>query len=162
MTGIMDRLKTLFSDEKIDTLEKAYEIVKELFATLGVKEEDAKLDLESENMLGWSLAVNSTAMYIYLFADDENNLFVKILSPALKLPEENILPFYRRLLELNLNLHDIGFGVENDTVILMAQRRIDLTTVEENKYIIEYLAVVAEKLVNSIAEEFNADKFELE
>lgn len=162
MSLITDKIKSFFSNEKIDTLEKAAEIIKDLLKSLGAKEEDAQIETDNEGMLGWAIGVNSIFIYIYLFKGEDGFLYVRLVSPVMYMPSENILPFYRTLLERNLYLHDIGFAVEENLILLMAQRRIDLTSQEECRFILAYLAETGDKLAKEISEEFKTELFEME
>lgn len=162
MSIITDRIKSMFKSEKIDTLEKAESIIKEMLNNFGAKEEDARIETDNESMIGWAISVNNIIIYIYLFKGDDDFLYVRIVSPVLMLPSENILPFYRTLLEQNLYLHDIGFAVEENMILIVAQRRIDLTNLEECKFIIAYMAEIGEKTTKSLSEEFKAKIFELD
>ncbi len=152
-------LKKLFKHEKPYTLEKADQIVRELLKSMGTNHKDAKMDMEDKNLLGWAIGVGEAIIYIYIFQSDDNTLFIKFVSPVMYMPEENLLPFYRKLLELNNRLHDIGFSIENNIVLMFAQRRIELTTIEESKYIIMYLARMVQELGGDLMKEFNAKPF---
>ena len=155
-------LKKLFEHEEEINLEKADNIVKELLESMGTNHKDAQMDIEDKNMLGWAISVNDIIIYIYIFQSDEKTLFIKFVSPIMYIPNENILPFYRKLLEVNNILHDIGFSIENNLVLMFAERRIDLTSIEESKYIILYLARIAKDIALPISEEFNAKIFKEE
>ena len=159
---ITDKIKSFFSNEKIDTLEKAADIIKDMLKSIGADENDAQIDTGNDSMLGWAIGVNTIFIYIYLFKGDDGFLYVRIVSPVMYLPSENIMAFYRSLLEKNLFLHDIGFAAEENMILLMAQRRIDMTTLDECRFILGYLAEAGDKLAKEISEEFSTELFEME
>ena len=162
MTSIIDNIKSLFTSEKINTLEKASQIINEMLKSLGTNEKDASMETDNKNMLGWAINVNDIIIYIYLFKGEDKNMYLRLVSPILKLPTTNILPFYRKLLEHNLYLHDIGFSVEENLILLMAQRRIDLTSLEECTYIVSFLAESGTKLTKELSEEFDAEIYTID
>src|SRR5215212_1243460 len=62
--------------------------------------------------------------------------YLQVLSPILHLPMTNLLPLYRRLLELNLQLTNAALGVHLDVVYVFSERPLDgLDAVEANSII---------------------------
>lgn len=58
---------------------------------------------------------------------DDSNLQMVIYAPLVKMPEEELLPFYRAVLELNHDLSIHGrLAIDEDVVVLMASVHADL------------------------------------
>lgn len=160
--SITGALKAIFSEEKIDTLEKAGKLVEGLLSSLGAKQEEAKIEMDEENQLGWLIQVGDIYLYIYIFQMENNFLYIKMVSPLVYMPETNLLPFYRKLLEYNVDFHDIGFGVEKNVVMILAQRKIDYTSLEECRFIIEFIAKTGNLLNKELIKEFGSKPYQLD
>jgi len=160
--SISSALKSIFSDEKVDTLEKAAKLVEGLLGSLGAKHEEARIDMDEANQLGWLIRVGDIYLYIYIFQLENNLLYIKMVSPIVYMPEGNVLPFYRKLLEYNVDLHDVGFGVERNLAMMLAQRKIEFTSFEECRFIIEYIAKIGNEVNKEMIKEFGCKPYQLD
>jgi hypothetical protein len=79
-----------------------------------------------------------------------------VFSPILYLPPENILPFYRRCLEINRELLNCALCVQEDKVALVSQRFVEGLDPVELEGTIGYVAAAADDLDNKLADEFGA------
>ena len=105
-----------------------------------------------------------SAVIIIQFVVDEDKLsYVALHSPIVKLPPDNLLAFYRRLLELN---YDIGgqasVGVYHDIVSVGAVRAIDGLTEEGLAGVMLVVGGMADDLDNYLHDEFGAPFYEPE
>ena len=70
------------------------------------------------------------------------------------LPINGLLPLYRRLLELNLQLTNASIGVYLDVVYVFSERPLEgLDSIEAN-HIIEIIAHYADELDDKLVSEF--------
>ena len=89
--------------------------------------------------------------------------YVDFLSPIVKLPSDNLLPFYRRLLELNFDAGgQIAIGVHYDTVCIHAMRTIEGLTEEGLEEVMAVVGGAADDLDDYLHEEFGAPFFDPE
>ncbi|MCA9905734.1 MAG: YbjN domain-containing protein, partial [Anaerolineae bacterium] len=80
--------------------------------------------------------------------------YLQVLAPILHLPLQGLLPLYRRLLEMNLQLTNAAFGVYLDVIYVFNERPLDgLDAVEANQ-IINTVAQYADDLDDKLLEEF--------
>ena len=111
--------------------------------------------LNNSDTLGWWVQRGSAVIYI-LLNQHEREPTVRILSPILYLPEEHILPFYRRCLELNMSLINCAFGAMDDQIALVTERPIAGLDAEELEGTLHYLSAVADDVDDKLAAEFQA------
>jgi hypothetical protein len=70
------------------------------------------------------------------------------------LPAQNLLPFYRYLLESNLKLNHAAFCVSSDGVFLRAQRRLQGLDASELDDMISSIVEAAEDYFQPLLEQF--------
>ena len=104
---------------------------------------------------GWLVTRGSANIFIFIGAqDDETTL--EIVCPILHIPSKNILPFYRRCLEINRYLLGCALCVDQDRVMLVSGRFAQGLDYKEVEAMIDYAAAAADRLDNMLAEEFGA------
>jgi hypothetical protein len=111
--------------------------------------------IEDEDTLGWWVLRGSAVVYIIL-NDLDNDCSIRIVSPIVYLPEESILPFYRKCLEINMGLLNCSLAVSGDKVYVVHERPITGLDAEEFEGTLGFLAAVADDLDNKLADEFGA------
>jgi hypothetical protein len=70
------------------------------------------------------------------------------------LPMSNLLPLYRRLLELNLQLTAAAIGVHLDVVYVFSERPLDGMDAAEANTIINLVSAYADDLDDKLVTEF--------
>jgi len=105
--------------------------------------------------LGWWISRGSAVIYIYL-NENGHSPTIRIIAPILYLPDDHILPFYRRCLELNTELINCAVGVVDDKVALVNERPIAGLDQAELESVLHYLSGVADEIDDKLAEEFGA------
>jgi len=103
----------------------------------------------------WSLYKGSALIYIELFKAD-NIDFIETSSPILKLPSRNLLPLYRKLLELNFQLLGIKFFTRDDWVYLSENRQLKGMDFDELKAMITRVGGFADQWDDLLIEEFKS------
>ncbi|MDI6700377.1 MAG: hypothetical protein QME48_04000 [bacterium] len=156
---ILHIVKKIFGDEKDNQIEDILTIIEEILSTVGTSHEEAKIETSDKNMLGWFFKIGITPIYLYLLKED-GKFFIKIISPLTFLPKNNILPYYRKLLEENLTLVDLSIGVEKNFSLLFSIKSIDDLDFERLKKIIETFSQKHTELTSKLVEEFQAKIFE--
>lgn len=102
---------------------------------------------------GWRFQRGSAAIEVYL-AQQETDGYLQALAPIIHLPMTNLLPLYRHLLELNLQLTSAALGVYLDVVYVFSERPVEgLDAVEANK-LISQVAEYADELDDRLVNEF--------
>ena len=111
--------------------------------------------LPGEGFVGWWIGRGSALIYITI---NQNQAVptVSIFSPILFLPEDNILPLYRRCLEINAGLICCALAVNGDQIAVVSERPIEGLDSEEFAGTLFYLSEIADDLDNKLADEFGA------
>jgi hypothetical protein len=105
----------------------------------------------------WFLVQGSTRFEVGFFNYNNKDYFY-VASPIVKLPEENLLPFYRRLLELNDFYIGVKLSVRANQVWMLGQRECDGMGKSEAKTIIDDVRLLADDLDDKLINEFGATK----
>ncbi|MGJ3240152.1 MAG: YbjN domain-containing protein [Anaerolineae bacterium] len=126
-------------------------IVEQILAKLGVDLNRSRMAADSG--YGWSFQRGSALIEVYIAAQKERE-YLQVLSPLLHLPNGNLLPLYRRLLELNLSMTNASLGVYLDVVYVFNERPLDGLDSMEANFIITQIARYADELDNQLLSEF--------
>jgi len=126
------------------------------FKKIGINPSDNRL--RQPDTLGWWIGRGSAIVYILINQDGENST-IRIVSPILYLPDDFILPFYRRLLELNLDLVNCAIAVSEDRILVVSERPLVGLDQKELEHMIGYLSSVADNIDDKLSEEFNAPMY---
>jgi hypothetical protein len=102
---------------------------------------------------GWTFKRGSATIEIYVTQQDSDGFF-QVLSPILHVPASNLLPLYRRLLEMNLQLTSVAFGIYLDAVYVFSERPLEGMDAEEANAIINRVAEVADEWDDKLVAEF--------
>jgi len=125
--------------------------VENILAALNVNLDEARLG--TEQGFGWRFRRGSGSIEIYISEHDGRG-YLQVLAPILIIPESNLLPFYRRLLELNLQLTNAALGVYYDVVYVFSERPLQGLDADEANTIIMLVAAYADDLDNRLCDEF--------
>ena len=93
----------LFGTKKVKetTVKDCVKMIEKFYKNLGFSPDAHRLT--DPDTLGWYIQRGSVVIFIIL--NEHNGLnTVRIAAPIVYLPEDNILPFYRRCLEINTDL----------------------------------------------------------
>jgi hypothetical protein len=132
-------------------LENYAAAVEQILPIIGV--DPAQSRLNTEQGYGWSFRRGSATIEVYVSQQDDVG-YLQVLAPILHLPSNGLLPLYRRLLELNLQLTNAALGVYLDIVYVFNERPLEgLDSIEANN-IIALIAQYADELDNQLYNEF--------
>jgi hypothetical protein len=140
------------ADEPI-TLKACAAMIEEVLKTVGLNPNDQRM--QNQNSPGWFVQRGSAMIYIFLIPD-EKTPSVRFVSPILFLPEDFITPFYRRCLEINMELMNCALGVTNDKIALVSERPFTNLDVDQIVYLLHYISAVADDIDDKLAKEFKA------
>ncbi|MEO0155564.1 MAG: YbjN domain-containing protein [candidate division WOR-3 bacterium] len=103
----------------------------------------------------WSAYRGSALIYIDIFKIEDID-YLEISCPLMLLPSRNLLPFYKRLLELNYQLMGAKFFVRDQWVYLAENRELKGLDSGELKVMIERVSYHADRLDEALIEEFKS------
>ena len=125
--------------------------VESILLQIGIDPVQARMN--TQDGYGWNFRRGSALIEIYL-SHQETTGFLQVLSPIIYLPATGLLPLYRHLLEVNLQLTNAALGVYTDTVYVFSERPLEgLDPVEANN-IINMVANYADDLDDKLVAEF--------
>jgi hypothetical protein len=125
--------------------------VEQILAQIGIDPAQARMAINDG--YGWSFKRGSALIEIYV-NQKETGGYLQVLSPIIHLPMTGLLPFYRRLLEINLQLSNAALGVYLDTVFLFVERPLDGLDPQETDHIINNISAYADELDDKLVSEF--------
>lgn len=125
--------------------------VEQILLSIGVDSVQARMNIQ--NGYGWNFQRGSALIEIYI-SQQENTGYIQVLSPIIHLPQTGLLPLYRRLLELNLQLTNAAFGVYLDVVYIFSERPLDGMDATEANAIISMVAAYADEMDDKLVAEF--------
>ena len=132
-------------------LEHYANVVDTILTKIGVDPAAARLN--TEQGFGWTFRRGSAVIEIYV-SEQKGRGYLQVLSPIVHLPNTGLLPIYRRLLELNLQLTNSSLGVYFDVVYVFNERPLDGLDANETNDIITQVAGYADDLDNRLVDEF--------
>lgn len=124
-------------------------MIDDLFVSFGLNPERCRHHPQTL----WSAYRGSALIYIELF-QIENVYYIEVSCPIMTLPSRNLLPFYRKLLEINFQLMGIKFLVRDHWVYIAENRQLKGLDFEELKALEERVSHHADRLDELLIEEF--------
>lgn len=138
------------ADGKTGKLDQSAVTVEQILQAIGVDPVSARMNVDRG--YAWNFQRGSALIEVYITEEDRG--YLQVLSPIMHLPTTGLLPLYRRLLELNLQLTNASVGVHQDVIYVFNERPLDGLDHTEANSIITKLAIYADELDNSLVEEF--------
>jgi len=139
----------------LTALEAYSSVIEAFLQQVGIDPKEVRLEGMENGTAGWRIRRGSATIFIYL-EDSGDSHALRIVSPILYLPPANLLPFYRRCLEINDGLRDCALAVRDDQILLVSDRPLEGLTPEEIMQNIDILSMAADNLDDQLAKEFGA------
>jgi hypothetical protein len=116
----------LFGNKQKANLKATRDMVEKVIAELGLSNEDNRLQTE-DGSLAWGMMRGSAQVYIFVRpgAEEDDYNSIQVVSPVMRIPENDSirLMLYKHLLTLNTQeITGAGFGIKDDTVVIIADR----------------------------------------
>ena len=143
---------------KVTALEAYSEVVEAVLQHGGADPKEARLEGSGTERAGWRIQRGSAPVFI-LLEDSGERSALRIESPILRLPSANLLPFYRRCLEINDRLRECALAVRDDVILLVSDRPLEALEPQEVAQSIDILSFAADNLDDELAKEFGAKLF---
>jgi hypothetical protein len=135
-------------------------LVEEVVARLGI--DPAKVRGEDRDDLAtWSIQRGSAVILVSVAINDRGDAAsLSAVSPLMSLPpDDKLLPFFRRLLELNgRGLVNASFGLLGDRVVVKSERPTAFLDSAEVEQIILHLSAVADTYDDRLVAEFGGHR----
>lgn len=151
----------LFGESAQSNFRRAQKLVEDVLSGLGTSTEKNRLETK-DGSTAWGLLRGSAEVMVFLnpARDDKEDNYLRVVSPIVRLPTENLLPFYRRLLELNAkDLYGVAFGIINEDVVLVAERGTKDLDRGEVDDMLRNIGAAADHYDDKLVKEFGGRKF---
>jgi hypothetical protein len=125
--------------------------VEQILVNLGINPVQARMQMQEG--FGWSFRRGSAIIEVYL-TQNNGMSYLQVLSPIFHIPAQGLLPLYRRLLEMNLQLTNAAFGVYLDIVYVFYERPLEGLDAPELNTIITLLSQYADEWDDKLVAEF--------
>ncbi|MGQ9816535.1 MAG: YbjN domain-containing protein [bacterium] len=126
-------------------------MVNDLLTSYGLDPEKCRHRLKTL----WSAYRGFALIYTEIFTLDDID-YLEISCPIILLPSQNLLPFYRKLLEINCQLIGIKFLVRDQWVYIAEERELAKLDFEELKAMVERVSYTADRLDELLIDEFKS------
>lgn len=134
-----------------DPLARAATMIQQVLISIGIDPDQSRLNVDSG--YGWNFRYGSAIIEVYIHRNEEGDYF-QVLAPIMHLPQAGLLPLYRRMLELNLQLTSAALGTYNDAVYIFSERPLEGLETVEISSTISRAASYADDLDNKLVAEF--------
>lgn len=132
------------------------QMVERILQSIGYNPQDVRMD--TEDGYGWGFQRGSAIIEVYL-KEEEGRDYFQILSPLLHVPPGNLLPLYRRLLELNFALTNAALGIHLDIVYVFSERPVEGLDESEANFLITQVSRYADELDDGLITEFGGRRY---
>lgn len=137
-------------------LEPYAAMVQHALQSLNVNPDQARVKVEDG--FGWVFWHGSATIEVYVRMVNNAGIF-QAVSPIMHLPQSGLLPLYRRLLELNLEIANFSVGVYLDVVYVFSERPLEGMDQVEAASIISAVADWADELDDQLVAEFGGRQY---
>jgi len=149
----------MFGRNESTPLESSIKMVEKLLKDWNLDPD--KLKDKKKNL--WYLTQGSASFHIELFKNDKGKNHgvvdcIEVGGMIMKLPEDNILPLYRKLLELNSTSVGIYFAVRGNLVMILSTRECEGMDENELKIMVDELRFFADYWDDILMKEFGGTK----
>lgn len=110
--------------------------------------------IQSARGFGWWIGRGSAIIYIFVQESEKGGVYLRVVSPIVYLPKENLIAFYRKMLDINNDLVNCALATDKDVVLLVSQRPTLGLDQEELDDIVSTLAQTADGLDHELNKEF--------
>lgn len=147
--------------EHDDEIERATGLVEAMIRKQGLDPETVRTAPPAGQGRAWSLMRGSAPVAIFLRPahEGEDAPKLRVVSPIVKIDENTRHELFKTLLELNATgLGGVAFGLHQDRVVLVAERRTTDLEPAEVEYLLQRVGVVADHYDDQIIARFGGTR----
>lgn len=104
----------------------------------------------------WTLHRGSARLYVDIYTQDGTD-YICVASPIMDMPSKALLPFYRKLLELNHEMYAASFSVKDNGVWLRIIRELQGLDPSEAAAMLNRVGYYADQFDDLLTEEFKKE-----
>jgi len=137
-------------------IQEAIQMIEDALKTMGLAP-SAVRSLPTEEH-GWVLPVGKTVLFINL-NENEGRTLMRMHAPILFMPPRDLLPFYRRMLDLNAQLAGMSLGMTLDVASVFVQQVLDEVTPSTVGRVIQETMKSLDVLPDLLLQEFQSARY---
>jgi hypothetical protein len=138
------------------TIDESIKTISDVLNKLGV--DPAAHQLPNSNGRGWAVPTEKSVLFATV-GEAEGQSFFRLTCPILFMPSQDLLPFYRKMLDLNSELGGGSLAMEHDMVYLINQQALDRLTPDVLESIFQRMTKLAGVLADLLIQEFNSARY---
>jgi hypothetical protein len=136
-------------EKKQINLQEYIDIINSVISDIGVNPDE----VFNKPELSWDLFKGSAEVIIHIFTI-EDTYFIDVRSSVCPIPTTNVLPFYRKILELNQYYVAVKFYVYKDWTWVSISRELVGMSKEEMAFNMNSVGNIADEWDDKLREEF--------
>lgn len=140
-------------DQEQGTPAEVSAMIEAFFSKIGMNAHQQQI--RTNNGVGWTVMRGSAIVYILVLPSDMGPL-LRIVSPIVYMPAQNLVPFYRKLLDVNSGLVECALAMDKDVVICVSTRPTRGLGQDELDELISLVSGAADGLDHELNKEFGA------
>ena len=138
-------------------MQQSIQMITGVLKNMGVDPDSSQLP--DSNGCGWLIASDSVAMYV-LIEETEGQVLLRLTCPILYMPAHDLLlPFYRKLLDLNVDLIGVALGMERDVVCIICKQYLEGLTPSVAEALLKRTLHTAEVIDDLLVREFPSARY---
>lgn len=138
------------------TIETSIDIIKIILKNLGI--DPTSIQLLNSNGHGWAIPTEKSILILNI-GEIDGQTTIRLTCPILFMPSQDLLPFYRKMLDLNSELADFFIAMDRDIVCLVNQQAIDGLNPIAIENLINRIRKSSNVIADIIIQEFNSARY---
>ena len=138
------------------SIESSLKTITEVLTKLGV--DPTTYQLPDSNGKGWAVPMDKSILFVNL-GEVDGQPSLRMTCPILFMPTQDLMPFYRKLLDLNSKLIDGALAMDRDTVYIITQQALDGLSSAAVEGLIQRTRKQADVLTDLLIQEFHSARY---
>jgi len=145
VNGILNQQQS----SKLDTYTK---MIEEIIQSFGIDPSTCREQSPGQ----WTMFKGSAKVYIDIYGQSGTD-YICVASPIMEMPSKALLPFYRKLLELNHDMYAANFSVKENWVWLRILRELDGLDKNEATAMLNRVGTYSDQFDELLIDEFKKE-----
>jgi hypothetical protein len=103
-------------------MDPSVQMITDVLKSMGI--DPASCQLPDSGGRGWLVQTGPVPMFVVI-AEIDSLPALRLTCPILYMPAFELLPFYRKMLDLNMELVSVSLGMDRDIVCVVCQQALD-------------------------------------
>lgn len=148
----MSDVNTILQQQQTSKLDVYTAMIENVIRSLGIDPAACR----EKNRGQWTLQRGSVRVYIDIYNVNGTD-YICVASPVMEMPSKMLLPFYRKLLELNHDMYAASFSLKENWVWLRILRELEGLDQNEATAMINRVGAYADQFDEMLISEFKKE-----